>query len=157
VSLLPQITLAFADGDYTFALLLPQLVELEEKCGYRDQDGNRHKRGVVGIYSDVIAGLAVVDDQVVALPTEGRASATDCREVIRLGLIGGGLKPHDALPLVERYVDARPIVERWTLAAAILRAAIEGYEPPKDAPAGAANASTRKPRSKRARSSPTAG
>ncbi|MET0439129.1 MAG: gene transfer agent family protein [Devosia sp.] len=154
----PRIDLDFADGTYTFALLLPQIIELEDACGYRDHDGNRRKRGIVAVYSDVLAGLGIQDGQLVAFPTGGKASASDCREVVRLGLIGGGMRPAEAVRLVGLYVDARPIIERWTLAAAILRAAIEGYEPPKkdqpaEKPAGGAPKKRRTPR----RSSPTAG
>jgi hypothetical protein len=155
----PEIDLAFADGEYHFALNLPQLVELEEKCGFIDAAGNRKKRGIVAIYADVRAGLAVQDGQIVAIPAAGHASAFDCREVIRLGLIGGGygtvnaarvvVDGPKALQLVAAYVDTQPIVKRWTVAAAILRAAVEGYEPPKkDEPAlEPAKSRTRKRRS----------
>jgi len=155
----PEIELAFGDGDYLFALPLPQLVELEEKCGFIDAQGNRRKRGVIAIYSDLLAGLVVIDGEVVALPHEGRASGADSREIVRLGLIGGGKGlvngksiPVDALlarKLVERHIDTAPLVKRWTTAAAILRAAIEGYEPPKKAQPAKEPAAkrARKPRS----------
>jgi hypothetical protein len=131
----PEIDIAFADGEHHFALKLPQLVELEEKCGYLDATGNKRKRGIVAIYADTRSGLAVNEGgEIVAVPAAGHASASDCREVIRLGLIGGGLDPVDARKLVERYVDTQPVVKAWVLAAAILRAAVEGYEPPKKAP-----------------------
>ncbi|MFC0305196.1 GTA-gp10 family protein [Rhizorhabdus histidinilytica] len=143
-SLPTDITIDFADGVYKFALLLPQQIELEDKCGAPDQSGVRRRKGIIEIYADVIAGLLVVDGEVVANPMAGRASAFECREVVRLGLIGGNyglvdgadiqVSPARALKLVESYVDTRPLVERWTLAAAILRAAVEGFDPPKKAP-----------------------
>lgn len=168
MALLPQIDIEFGDGTYTFALLLPQLIELEDKCASVDPDGTRRRKGVVAIYSDVIAGLAVEDGEIIAIPHVGRASAFECREVVRLALIGGNSGTVDgkqvkvdgpaARQLCERYVDAVPIVKRWTLAAAILKAAIEGFEPPKKAePAKApAVARTRRSRSRSEKSSPTA-
>jgi len=150
MSLPTDITLGFADGEYRFALLLPQQLELEKVCGFVDRDGNQRRRGLVEIYSDVVAGLGVVDGQIVANPYAGRASAYETREVIRLGLIGGGrgeaagqaveVGPNKARELVEAYVDSRPIVERWTIAAAILKAAVEGFDPPKKAEPAAAPA-----------------
>ncbi len=145
-SLPTDITIDFADGRYTFALPLPQQFELEDKCGASDNAGIRRRKGILEIYGDVLAGLMVVDGQLVANPHAGRASSFECREVVRLGLIGGNsgfvngedikVSPARALSLVERYVDGRPIVERWTLAAAILRATVEGFDPPKkDEPA----------------------
>lgn len=140
-----EIDLDFADGRYLFALRLPQLEELEERCGYTDAKGNRHRRGVIAIYGDLIAGLDIQDGEIVAIPQIGQASGIDARHVIRLGLIGGGKglvegkeARVDALvarSLCERYVDNAPIVKRWTMAAAILKAAIEGYEPKKAEPA----------------------
>lgn len=169
VSLNPEIELDFADGTYLFALRLPQLVELEEKCGFTDRDGNRRRRGTIAIYADLIAGLGVLGGKLIAIPQEGRASATDAREVVRLALIGGGrglvdgveveVSPVAARSLVERYIDTRPIVERWTIAAAVLRAAVEGYEPPKAEPARepAAGGPKRRSRSRSRSFSPTPG
>lgn len=156
VSLQPQIDLEFADGEYTFALKLPQLIELEDRCAFVGADGGRRRKGVVAIYGDVLAGLVVVDGNLVAVMQEGRASAFECREVIRLGLIGGGMGSTKATDLCERYVDTAPLVFRWTTAAAILRAAVEGYEPKKAEPAPA-GAPDRRSQSTRARSSSTAG
>ncbi|WP_421912729.1 gene transfer agent family protein [Mesorhizobium sp.] len=46
-------------------------------------------------------------------------------ETIRLGLIGGGMKPIEARVLVKRYVDERPLSESVALGQVILRAAME--------------------------------
>ena len=56
----------------------------------------------------------------------------DLRETIRLGLIGGGMDPLDALVLVKRYVDDRPLMENVLPAWRILSAALMG--PEDDAP-----------------------
>lgn len=140
-----QIELDFADGRYLFALPLPQLEELEELCGFTDAKGNRRRRGVIAVYGDLIAGLDIQDGEIIAIPQLGQASGIDARHVIRLGLIGGGtgfvteqsikVDALKARALCERYVDNMPIVKRWTMAAAILKAAIEGYEPKKAEPA----------------------
>lgn len=164
MSLLPEIELAFGDGDYICALRMPQLFELEEKCGYVDAAGNRRKRGVFAIYGDLVAGIDVVDGQPVVYPHLSNASAFDIREVIRLGLIGGAkglvngaeveVNAIAARQLVERYVDPFPLERSWSTAVAIVKAAVTGYEPPKkDGPAeGPARQQTRKPRSKSATS-----
>jgi hypothetical protein len=169
MALLPQIDLDFGDGAYTFALPLPQLIQLEDTCATVDSDGIRRRKGVVAIYADVLAGLTVEDGEIIAIPHIGRASGFECREVVRLGLIGGGAGLVNELPvkvdsllaekLCKAHVDTAPLVKRWTMAAAILRAAIEGYEPPKKAEAGAAPAAAkrRKSRSKSGTSSSTAG
>jgi hypothetical protein len=59
MALTPHIELEFGDGSYTFALLFPQLVEVEEKCGFRDVEGNWRKRPIGSIYGDLRAGLDV--------------------------------------------------------------------------------------------------
>lgn len=50
----------------------------------------------------------------------------EVREVVRLGLEGGGCAPGTALQLVKRYVEERPINESLPMAQAILGAAIAG-------------------------------
>jgi len=58
----------------------------------------------------------------------------DVRETIRIALVhGGGVKPVQALRLVERYVDNQPIEDSAVLAVTILMAAQYGG-PANDAP-----------------------
>jgi hypothetical protein len=38
------------------------------------------------------------------------------REIIRCGLIGGGMKPGDAKRMIELHVDSLPFAEAWPLA-----------------------------------------
>lgn len=139
----PSIILEFGDGDYCFSLPLPQQMALEEKCAFIDDRGWKRPKGILAIFSDTIAGLAVVDGTIVAVPEQGRASALETRQVVLQGLIGGGYGYVDeqrvpvdeikARKLVEAYIDAAPMVRRWTLAAAILKSAIydEVQEPVK--------------------------
>lgn len=128
--------LEFADGAYLFDLKLPQLKELQ---AVRDCS-------IFALYRRVLRGRYVVDGQIVALPHEGDAYSEDIFETIRLGLIGGGkgivngseveVSALTAKRLVETYCHAAPLREPWSVAAAVLAARIEGYDPgPKAEPA----------------------
>lgn len=77
-----EITVTWGDGDYCFRLTVLGLIELEEKCS---------------------APFSTVWQRV----NLGAYGVNDVRETIRLGLIGGGMGPADALKLVRRYVDDR--------------------------------------------------
>lgn len=92
---------AWGDGEYRFRLAIGQLRELQDKCG----------TGPFALFSRLMDGSWRVDD---------------IRETIRLGLIGGGMKPTEALVLVKRYVDDRPKMENVTPARVILAAALFG-------------------------------
>lgn len=97
-----NVTLAWADGDHEFnASKIGLVLELEDKCGC----------GVMEIFTRL---------------SEGRWKISDVREPIRLGLIGGGKSPAEALVLTKRYVDERPFAESVMVARAILMAAIIG-------------------------------
>jgi Phage tail tube protein, GTA-gp10 len=98
-----RITFTWGDGDYQFRLAIGQLRELQEKC----------KAGPFLILKRILTGEWMLDD---------------LRETIRLGLIGGGLTPIDALVLVKRYVDERPLGESIIPAQLILSRAIYGDE-----------------------------
>lgn len=128
------VDLDFADGTYLFDLKLPQLAELQEK----------RKVGVFALYGRVMKGRGFIADVPVAIPESAEAFAEDLFETIRLGLIGGGRGEVDgkeisvnaitARRLVETYCHVAPLKESWALAAAILMARVEGYEPPKAEP-----------------------
>ena len=107
-----SVTITWGDGDHRFRLAIGQLRELQEKCA---------------------AGPMEVLDR---LATR-RWRVDDVRETIRLGLIGGGLEPIKALPLVKHYIDERPIMESVPAAQAVLIAALIGVE---EDPAGKAEA-----------------
>ena len=99
-----SITAPWADGDYRFHVGMKQIRELQDNCG---------------------AGPLELLDRIVA----GQFRAGDIGEVVRLGLIGGGMDPLAALAKVRSYVDARPLGESRLLAAAILSAALFGPRP----------------------------
>jgi hypothetical protein len=91
-----EITRAWGDGTYVFRLPWGALRELEDK----------RKCGAPEILLRIMNLRPWVDD---------------IREIIRLGLIhGGGVKPTEALTLVDRYVENRPLFESAPLAQDIL-------------------------------------
>lgn len=115
----------WADGTYTFRLGLSEIEELERK---RD--------------------LSIFQIGTRLSPEVRQARSTDIIEVIRLGLIGGGMKPVDALALVRKYVDERPLDENRDTAYAIVLAGLmrvhssELEKPSGEAEAPEPNAST---------------
>lgn len=101
-----KITQPFGDGHYNFQLGWPEALEWEEKFG----------RSLFGTFNN--------------MHRNGIYLLGDIKEIIRLALIGGGAKPVDALRLVERYVENRPLTENMTLALQILEAAFFGADTP---------------------------
>ena len=99
-----SITFDWADDTHTFRLPLGQLRELQEKTD----------AGPLSLLRRLQGGTWRVDD---------------AREVIRLGLIGGGMKPEDALTLTRRYVDPPcPMLASVNTAVLILGAAVLGVD-----------------------------
>ncbi|QTL01912.1 gene transfer agent family protein [Aquabacter sp. L1I39] len=96
-----EISFAWGDGEHAFRLAIGGLRELQDKCN----------AGPGQIYTRLGDGTWRVDD---------------IRETLRIGLIGGGMKPTDAHVLVTRYVDGRPLAENISPAMAVLGAALIG-------------------------------
>lgn len=96
-----RVTLTWGDGEHVFRLAIGHLRELQDKTG----------TGPFAILKRLLDGSWRVDD---------------AREIIRLGLIGGGMTPIDALLLVKRYVDERPIMESIAPAQIVLGRALMG-------------------------------
>lgn len=107
-----SVTIAWADGEHRFRLPIGQLRELQEKCD---------------------AGPAFILGRL----QSGRWLIDDVRETLRLGLIGGGMSPGEALKLVQRYFDERPKMESIQPAMAVLLSALVGTG---DEPLGKAEA-----------------
>lgn len=103
-----SLTLAFGDAEHRFRLALGELRELQEKT----------KAGPMALLRRLQSGDWRVDD---------------AREILRIGLVGGGLKPVEALALVTRYVDGFPLLDAVPPAIAVLGAALFGAE---DEPVG---------------------
>lgn len=95
------IELDWADGAYRFALPLAQLEELQRICD----------AGPLVILTRLRSGLWQL---------------ADVHQTIRLGLIGGGMAPVEAMRLVKTYVHDRPWIENVLPAQAILSAAVAG-------------------------------
>lgn len=97
----------FGDGERAFTLTDPMLTELERIAGL----------GAGAIYAQLV-NLAY--------------SADLLREIIRLGLIGGGTAPIEAKRLCDTYAANHPITETFPLAFEIMEARWNGIAP--DAP-----------------------
>jgi hypothetical protein len=111
----------WADGDYTFALNLAELEELQRRLGTeKDANGNVKPDPFGRIFSRVLSG---------------EFYARDVPEIIRLGLIGGGTPGTRAKELVDTYVFGRPLQDfddpnnPYAVACKILAAAMNGIEP----------------------------
>lgn len=120
-----EISLDWADGHHTFALKWGQLAELQEKTD-------------AGPY------------YVLGRLFDGTWRIEDIREPIRLGLIGGGMPPAQAMSLVRRYVEDRPPLENLTLAQAVMQASVVGA--PEEEVGKSAAGRKRAPRSRVAKS-----
>lgn len=110
-----KITLEWGDGEYDFKLGIGELEELEVTT--------RRVKNVEGEYS-YLGPIALHESL-----TKGTCLVRDVREVLRIGLVGGGTKPVDARHLVQRYVDEVPdfLINR-RIAALIVGAVLAGYD-----------------------------
>lgn len=108
-----EITITWGDGEHQFRLAIGQLRELQEAI-----NRPRAKLGAPLVGPATLFGMLRSND---AWPHE-------VREVMRLGLIGGGTSPTDATDLVKRYVDERPLTESSVHATLVLAAALFGSE-----------------------------
>ena len=96
-----QITFPWADGDFTFRLGWGELELLQESCN---------------------AGPYVILNRLY----DESWRLGDISHTLRIGLIGGGMKPVDALNKVRAYVEKRPPMENLVFAQAVLSAGLVG-------------------------------
>lgn len=96
-----SITLTWADGDFKFRLGWGELEELQEKTN---------------------AGPYVVLQRL----HNGTWRVQDISNVMRMGLVGGGMAPDQAIQKVRYYVEQRPPMESVHHALAVLSAALMG-------------------------------
>ncbi|WFU69450.1 gene transfer agent family protein [Bradyrhizobium sp. CB2312] len=95
-------TTFFGDGEHSFRLTPAQIGELEAKCG---------------------SGIGMIANR---LFSRSNFTQADVTETIRLALIGGGTTPKRAHELIVAYVDGRPLIEPYELAARILERTLLG-------------------------------
>jgi hypothetical protein len=101
-----SITLDFADGEHVFRLRYGELMQLQDACD---------------------AGPIWILNRMLTPNADNRGwRIQDVSQVLRLGLIGGGLEPLKALRLVREYVEMRPPMENLLHAQAVLSAALMG-------------------------------
>lgn len=109
MNLSAEVILPFGDGNHVFALKGKQIEHLEKACD---------------------AGIAEIANRVLSF----QPRYNDIRQVITLGLEGGGMPPVQAHQMVERYLDGRPIAalndphSPLATAAKIMQAAWFGME-----------------------------
>ena len=96
-----KITAPFAGEEYEFRMAFGDIVRLQEK---RDL-------GPYEITTRLHAGTWRVED---------------IREVIRIGLIGGGMAVPQAAKLVREHVEGAPIMENLALAQIVMQAGLVG-------------------------------
>ena len=98
-----SITEDWADGTYTFRLRYGEWIELQTKVD----------KGPLEILQRLM---------------QGQWRVHEVREIVRLGLIGGGTPPATALGMVKTYVEQRPMLENVGLALRIVECGL--YAPP---------------------------
>ena len=113
-----SVSLQFGDGEYIFRIAFGQWRELQESINKPRLEIGEQPIGPMVLLRALL---------------EGNAWPHDVREVIRLGLIGGGMKTDRALVLVKRHVEGRPYFQSMPAARKILQYAMFG---PPDDPVG---------------------
>lgn len=106
-----SISLVWGDGEQTFRLAIGQFRELQEKVNGRRIALGGSMVGPMSLLNQLRANDAWPDD---------------IREVLRLGLIGGGMKPPEAHRMMVNYFDAAPPLEHMKPAFAVLLAGMAG-------------------------------
>jgi hypothetical protein len=109
------ITLAFGDRDYPFRIAFGQWRELQEAINKPRIEIGEPTVGPMGLLRALL---------------NGDAWPHDVREVLRLGLIGGGMKTDRALVLVKRHVEGSAYYAAVPTARTVLQFAMFG--PPDD-------------------------
>ena len=98
-------TAFFGEGDHAFTLTDSMILELERVTG----------QGIGALYQRAVAM---------------QFAASDLVEIIRLGLIGAGMAPQQAMQLTATYARNRPLAETYPLALDILDARWNGTPAP---------------------------
>lgn len=108
-----SVSISWRNGDDEFCIAqVKTVIALEEKCG-------------CGVY-EIAGRLQSVLAHAEAGQIGGRAYLNDIREVIRLGLIGGGKEPEVANKIVATNVDGYPLAHSVLVANKIVEAYLIG-------------------------------
>ena len=105
------ILLVWGDGEQTFRLGIGQFRELQEKVNLRRLAIGAPITGPMALLNALRANDAWPDD---------------IRDVLRLGLVGGGKTPAEAHRLLQHYFDAVPPLENMRPAFVVLMAGLAG-------------------------------
>jgi Phage tail tube protein, GTA-gp10 len=111
-----SVTLQFGGEEYTFRIAFGQWRELQESINKPRLEIGEPPIGPMALLRALL---------------NGDSWPHDVREVIRLGLIGGGMKGDRALVLVKRHVESRAYFNALPTARTVLQYAMFG--PPDDA------------------------
>lgn len=106
-----SITLVWGDGEHLFRFAIGQFRELQENV-------NRRR---IAIGAPMVGPMSLV-----RLLQANDAWPDDIRDVLRIGLVGGGMKPPDAHRLMVHYFDAVPPLENMKPAFTVLLAGLAG-------------------------------
>lgn len=110
-----SVSLKFGGGECIFRIAFGQWRELQETINKPRQENGEAPIGPMSLLRALL---------------DGNAWPHDVREVIRIGLIGGGMKPDRALVAVKRHVEGRPYFQSMATARTVLQYAMFG--PPDD-------------------------
>ena len=106
-----SLTVFWGDGETTFRIAIGEFRELQEKV-----NGRRAAMGLPGIGPQEFSN---------ALRTNN-AWPDDVRDVLRVGLVGAGIKPATAHRKLVLYFDHRPPAESYPVAFAVFASAFLG-------------------------------
>jgi hypothetical protein len=109
------VTLIFGGAEYPFRIAFGQWRELQESVNKARIEIGEPAVGPMSLFRALL---------------DGNAWPHDVREVIRLGLIGGGMKPERALVLVKRHIEAAAYYDVLPAARIVLQYSMFG--PPND-------------------------
>lgn len=106
-----SVSLFFGDDEKRFRIGIGEFRELQEKV-----NGRRIEMGLSAIGPTTLANLLRAND----------AWPDDVRDVLRIGLVGGGMKAPEAHRLLVRYFDGKPPIGFYLPAFTVLMAAFVG-------------------------------
>jgi hypothetical protein len=113
-----SVTLHFGDGEHCFRLRIGQLVELQEKI-------NRPRLAML-VAAGVENPAPIGPGRIVEALGRGDLWPHEIREILRIGLIGGGAKPLAADTLLRDNLDHYALGELSLMAVQIINAAFAG-------------------------------